>query len=630
MCADKNNINNNLRSAGCIPLNGVSCRLVLLWLMMTMLPVAAGAERQGIEAVQYLLTESAALPNADAHWRSTTLPFSTRLEPLSPEAEISTYVWFRFVLMETEDKQLHALLLQRLNLSAQIYFNGQHIGGNQEREGRTAVSWNRPLLITIQPPVWQQGENEVLIRLTRSPWGGNLALVLFGPFAELHELYKARLLRQVEINKVLLVFGLILALVTFIVWLSRRDDPVYLWFSGLALSWSVITTHMIIYFISLPYSVWLPLVHIAIDACILCLYGFVGCVSGVRVVWQEKLLIAWTVLAALVHFLVPSEWFFVTAYIIHLIGVAIVGFIIARAIFKAVRTRDRTTIIISAAVGLQIILFVYNVLLMFFDSNERWEESIFFAHFGIPVLLTVFGAVLLNRLVSALNEAEALNSELGQKVEASRVIIEQQYAEQRMFELNQAAVQERLKIYRDLHDDVGSRLLTIIHSDNNGKLGDTARAALESLRQAVSRANTSAQPIKTFLNEAREETELRLIGSGHEVIWNQSLELPDIVLASEFVFNLNRILKELVSNIIRHAQASLVEVETSHHNGSLYLIVRDNGQGFSESGNKGNGMGNIRIRTHELGGEVKWEDATPGTRVTISIPLPTALNVPIR
>lgn len=593
--------------------------------MLAMPPVFAYEKDslQVIEAIEYVLTDTTAFPDADANWRSLMLPFSTRLAPFDsvPKKEDSTYVWFRFTLMAPEDSKLHALLLWRLNLSAQVYFNKAHIGGSREREGHTAVSWNHPLMVTIQPPTWQAGENEVLILLTRSPWGGNLAPVFFGSVTELNEVYKARLLRQVEINKALLVFGLILALVTFIVGFSRREDPVYLWFSGLALSWSVITTHMIIYFIPFSYSVWLPFVHVAIDTCILCLHGFIGCVSGVRVVWRERLFIAWTALAALVHFFIPPEWFFVTAYAIHLVGVAIVGFIIARAILKAVHTHDRTTIIISAAVGLQVILFVYNAVLMFVDNEERWEESIFIAHFGIPVLLTVFGAVLLNRFVSALNEAEALNKELGQKVEASRVIIEQQYAEQRVFELNQATTQERLKIYRDLHDDVGSRLLTIIHADSDSKLGDTARAALESLRQAVSRANTPDQHIETFFNEAREETELRLMGSGHEVVWKQPDIFPDIVLPSEFVFNLNRILKELVSNIIRHAHASQVEVEISYHNGSLYFVVMDNGLGFSEQGSKGNGMGNIRTRTQELGGEVSWESTGQGTRVSVVVPV---------
>jgi signal transduction histidine kinase len=76
--------------------------------------------------------------------------------------------------------------------------------------------------------------------------------------------------------------------------------------------------------------------------------------------------------------------------------------------------------------------------------------------------------------------------------------------------MKQAAEQERVKIYRDLHDDVGSRLLSIIHADTDNKLGSMARTALESLRRAVSKANTRDQALSELLAGIREETELRL------------------------------------------------------------------------------------------------------------------------
>lgn len=616
--SQQHNIGKNLASSRMISF------MFCWWLLASLATSVQSSENlQHIEAVEYLLSDVSHVPNVDAEWQNLTLPFNTRLDPfdVTPESIETTWVWFRFKLEKPLDNEIYALLLWRLNLSAQVYFNGEHIGGNFQREGRTTVSWNRPLLVRIQSPAWQQGEGEVLIRLTRSRWGGNLAPVLFGPANELDKLYKARLNRQVEVNKILLAFGVFLALVTFIVWLSRRDDPVYLWFSGLALSWSVVTTHMMIYYISIPYSVWLPLVHVAIDICILCLHGFIGCIAGVRVVWRERAFIVWTAIAALVHLTVSPNWFFITAYSIHLVGAIVIGVILLRALVNSFRINDRTTMCICTAVGLQVMLFIYNAFLMFFDNDELWEGTIFFAHFGIPVLLVVFGTVLLNRFVNALNEAEALNSELEQKVEAGRAIIAKQYAEHRLLELNQAAERERLKIYRDLHDDVGSRLLTIIHSDPNNKLVDTARAALESLRQAVSRANTPDQRLVNFLIEVREETELRLIGSGHQVIWQQENNLPDILLPSEFVFNLNRVVKELVSNIIRHAQAVQVEVHVSFIEGSLVLIVSDDGQGFKVTISGGNGIGNIKSRIQELGGEVNWENTGEGTQVRVRVPL---------
>jgi glucose-6-phosphate-specific signal transduction histidine kinase len=102
-------------------------------------------------------------------------------------------------------------------------------------------------------------------------------------------------------------------------------------------------------------------------------------------------------------------------------------------------------------------------------------------------------------------------------VEHSRQIIEQNFAERRTLEISLEAEHERQKLYRDLHDDVGSNLLPIIHADRDSRLGSMARGTLESLRQAVSRENNPDQPFSTFLADIKEETELRLQCSGHEV-----------------------------------------------------------------------------------------------------------------
>jgi hypothetical protein len=95
------------------------------------------------------------------------------------------------------------------------------------------MSWNHPLLIEIQQRTWQETENLVQPRLQRSPWGGNLAPVIFGNRDSITELYLARMFRQVEMNRVLLAFGISLTLLSFLLWSFRRTDTIYLWFGGL-------------------------------------------------------------------------------------------------------------------------------------------------------------------------------------------------------------------------------------------------------------------------------------------------------------------------------------------------------------------------------------------------------------
>ena len=84
---------------------------------------------------------------------------------------------------------------------------------------------------------------------------------------------------------------------------------------------------------------------------------------------------------------------------------------------------------------------------------------------------------------------------------------------------------------------------------------------------------------------------------------------------------LTRVLRELVSNAIAHAQASRVDIDASLERGSLTLTVTDNGNGKNpESWSHGLGLGGIRKRVKQLGGTVQWRENGPqgiACRVTI-------------
>lgn len=598
---------------------------LLLTFLATLLFVRiAQAEPQVVEAVEFLYWNSTEPPPADADWQPLTLPFNSREDrsPLTARDADSPYVWFRFPLQQPAQGGRYSLYFWRYNLALNVFFNGSEIGGSSYRENRDTMSWNHPLLLEIQEPSWRPGNNEVLVRLYRSAWGGNFAPILYGDTAELQQLWSERMFRQVEINEVLLAFGIGLTIVSFFLWGVRRNDTVYLWFSGMCLCWSVVTLHMVIYHNPIPYDYWLPLVHVAIDGAIFCMYGFIGrLIDGAKRPRREKLLLAWTALASLSHFLVPPEYFFMVAYSFHLIGTVALGAIVYRVARQAWRYRQRQAVIITGALAIQITLFVHNIYLMFFAPSVRWEGSIFYAHFGIPLLFLIFVGSLLSRFTGALETAENLNRELEQKVELSRQVIEKSFAERRVLEIQQAAEQERLKIYRDLHDDVGSKLLSIMHADRGSKLGDMARSALESLRQAVSKANHPDQMLQSFIDDIREETELRLRGSGHAVEWRQSADVPAVIILSTVAFNLNRILKEVVSNIIRHAEAQRVLVQVNLEGNSIEFIIHDDGRGFDRHGPLGNGINNIISRAREIGATVSWH-SEPGEGTTICTVVP--------
>ena len=94
----------------------------------------------------------------------------------------------------------------------------------------------------------------------------------------------------------------------------------------------------------------------------------------------------------------------------------------------------------------------------------------------------------------------------------------------------------------------------------------------------------------------------------------------------EAVLHVLRIIQESVTNAVRHAQASRIAVEvrsSDDRRGRLRLSIRDNGRGPQRHvSSSGRGVQNMRSRAEELGALLRIEEASPGTRIELSIPLP--------
>jgi len=89
---------------------------------------------------------------------------------------------------------------------------------------------------------------------------------------------------------------------------------------------------------------------------------------------------------------------------------------------------------------------------------------------------------------------------------------------------------------------------------------------------------------------------------------------------------LTRVLRELVTNVIAHARATRVRIELDLQRDALELSVTDDGQGTDPAGwSHGLGLGGIRKRVKQLGGEVEWKPVAPrGIRCHVRIPTLTS------
>jgi signal transduction histidine kinase len=171
--------------------------------------------------------------------------------------------------------------------------------------------------------------------------------------------------------------------------------------------------------------------------------------------------------------------------------------------------------------------------------------------------------------------------------------------------------EERLRIAQDLHDDIGARLLTLMYQAQSPEMEEYIRHTLQDLKTLTRGLATAEHRLSHAAAEWKADLAQRLAAAHIDLEWSLEFDVDlrlDVVTWSA----LTRVLRELASNVIAHAQASRMDVTLSVVARGLRLVVADDGRGREpQAWSHGLGLGGIRKRVKLLGGEVRWREQTP-------------------
>ena len=177
--------------------------------------------------------------------------------------------------------------------------------------------------------------------------------------------------------------------------------------------------------------------------------------------------------------------------------------------------------------------------------------------------------------------------------------------------VEQGRSEERRRLAQDLHDDIGARLLTLMYKAHSPEMEDYARHTLQDLKTLTRGLAASNQPLAHALAEWKADIAQRLTAAHIALQWTASQD-ADLVLSMVQWSALTRVLRELVTNVIAHAQAGNLEINLSLKGDRLVLMVTDDGVGQSPGlWEPGLGVGGVRKRVRQLGGEVSWQERVP-------------------
>jgi signal transduction histidine kinase len=177
--------------------------------------------------------------------------------------------------------------------------------------------------------------------------------------------------------------------------------------------------------------------------------------------------------------------------------------------------------------------------------------------------------------------------------------------------VEQGRSEERARLAQDLHDDIGARLLTLMYTAPTPEMEDYVRHTLQDLKTLTRGLAAPSHRLSHAAPEWKADLTQRLALAHIELDWSLAYD-EDLLLSVVQWSALTRVLRELVSNTIAHAQATRVAVDFKLQADQLDLVLSDDGSGRApRAWAHGLGLGGVRKRVKQLGGTVEWIELAP-------------------
>lgn len=183
--------------------------------------------------------------------------------------------------------------------------------------------------------------------------------------------------------------------------------------------------------------------------------------------------------------------------------------------------------------------------------------------------------------------------------------------------------EERQRIIRDVHDDLGAKLLSMIYTAENPAQEELARSASRDMRDILSALEGELLPLGEVLALMQQELRQRAGELGVAIDLEGPFDCGQPVSARVRT-NLSRIVREAVSNAARHGRARVIKIHFDARDGLLEFSVCDDGPGDPATWTAGRGTRSIHQRIGELGGQADWRREGPSCCLLGSLPLKAA------
>jgi len=609
----------------------ILARALLACLALAGLCTAARADAPAstrFREADYVFARNALTPPVGLPWQRVTLPDHWK----ENWPGITGTVWYRVTFQaERPQREPWMVYLPRMREGGSLFINGHLLANVREPDAGTYVRWMRPHAFLIAPGQLQDGANELHIRVNVASEDKVMSTVDIGPENAVRPLYESRLLWTYTAAQITIVVTLSLAVFVIGIWLRRRMDFDYGLFGLASLFWGLHTTNYVIEM--LPVWAWLPwrvIRYGSTGGFVIAMTLFMLRFAGIRRRGFTRALGAYWLTGPMLLAIGGAAWHQpVDRY--YQVGLIVISMFMAGVtVYAGWRQRTPGALALCAAVLLGIVVGVHDYLL----SQGVWldPEEPFLLYFAADALLVVVGALLADRFVKSLGAAEEASATLVVKVAQKERELAANYDQLRGLENERAVAGERQRIMQDMHDGLGSQLLTSLVAVERGALdtkgmAQVLRDAMDDMRLAIDTLSPGREGLLEALGNLRYRLEPRFRAAGIELRFVYR-DLPErLEVAADAGLQILRVLQEALTNVLKHTHARAVNVEISlqREPARLVLAIADDGGGFDAAAPvAGRGLSGMRRRARGIGAALDVTSDAHGTRVVLSYPLQPA------
>lgn len=561
-------------------------------------------------------------------WRRVDLPHVVRGDPTTADRAVS---WYRFRVRASDFAQEAGLYISRARWPRvggrfDIYVNGEHIESAE-------IVWNRPLLIALPKRAIAgrpDGAIELAIAISAPRnSGAALSTIWLGPLDELRTRSAWRRFLSVQAPQALSLSALVLGLCALAFWRRSRSESAYLLFALMAIVYFVRNLHLYVFDPARlnDWFWWLTVNSLGWSMVLAHLFAYR--LHGQRFARTERGLTLSILLISVISLIcvalrVRSELWGPITYVIQVASSLLVT---ASSTFGAWRSRAPGAIVLAIVLWITVALGVHDWLL------QNWRSSldgVYLLPYGSILLVALFLVHALGRYMAAIRGAEGANTLLEQRLSERTRELELSHLRLRAIEREQTVLDERQRLMREMHDGLGSSLMSSLVLVEQGELDRAAvasvlRESIDDLKLTIDSLEPMADDLPTLLGTLRYRLGKRLEAAGLTLEWRVHETSRLAWLNPTAALQILRILQEALTNILKHAHASIIRVETGEESDQVFVRLTDNGRGFdvanAECCASGRGLQNLKRRALTLGGHVHIRSTPGATIVTLFLPV---------